>query len=344
MDSATHLAAGDRPGDFHRGVPPCSVPGTIFVIVLLMHSIPEQFRGRPFTVAEARAAGLTSRSLEGRRFQRVHRGVYVLAELLLTTRIRWEAALLAGPTDAVISHRSAQTIYGPELRGGDDRIHLSTRRNAVCRDDAIVVHRRLHPIAVRHIHGLPVTSPARTFVDCALALTFVQLVVFGDWLIRRKRVTFDELLEYCHGRHLDGVVAARRAMQYLVADARSPMETLVRLMLVLAGLPHPACNAKVFDDAGRKIATVDMLYARFKVAVEYDGRWHEASADERRWLRDRRERLEKHGWTVIVIHDTDLPRPVLIVTRVHAALVRGGYAGPRPLFGADWHEMFKERI
>ncbi len=309
-----------------------------------MRDTPAHLQTRPFTVAEAREAGLTSRMLEHERFRRIFRGVYVLASLTMTTRLWFAAAVMAGPSDAVLSHRSAQSLYGPDLRGGDGRIDLSTRRNAVCRAKQIRVHRRLHPIAFQMIDGLPVTAAARTFVDCALELTFVQLVVFGDSLIHRRRVTFDDLLEYCRSRHLDGVVAARKAMEYLVADSRSPMETLVRLMLVMSGLPHPACNAKVVDALGRKVATVDLLFAQFKVAVEYDGRWHELSADERRWLRDRRERLEKLGWTVIVVYDTDLPKPALIVTRVHEALVRGGYDGPRPNFTARWHAMFRARI
>lgn len=309
-----------------------------------MAEIPAQFTDRPFTVAEARAAGVSARMLEHERFRRLFRGVYALAALELTGRHWLQAALLAGPDDAVVSHRSAQEVYGPGLTWHDDRIHLSTRRNAVCRDDRLQVHRRTHAIAVRLVDDLPVTSPARTFVDCALQLTFVQLVVFGDWLIHRGHVTFDELLEYCHARHLDGVVAARRAMEFLVADARSPMETVVRLMVVMARLPHPAVNSVVFDDHGHKVATVDLLFATYKVAIEYDGRWHELSADERRWLRDRRERLEQLGWTVIVVYDTDLPAPALIVTRVHDALVRGGYRGPRPLFSADWHLTFRQRL
>ncbi|MET1132755.1 MAG: hypothetical protein ABWX60_04970 [Aeromicrobium sp.] len=309
-----------------------------------MHEIPATLRGRPFTAAQARAAGVTHRMLEGQRFRRLFRGVFVAASETVTSRTWLAAAVLAGPADAVISHRTAQQLYGPELSGRDDRIHLSTRRNAVSRDERVTVHRRLHPIATREVDGLPVTTPARTFVDCALSLTFVQLVVFGDWLIHRGLVEFDELLHYCRGRHLDGVVRARKAMQYLVADSRSPMETLVRLMIVLAGLPHPACNVQILDAAGRKIATPDLLWARFMVLVEYDGVWHERTADERRWQRDRREQLERRGWTVIVVHDTDLPKPVSIVTRVHEALVRGGYAGPRPAFTARWHRLVRERI
>lgn len=298
----------------------------------------------PFTVAEARGAGLTPRMLEHARFRRLFRGVYVPADREVTWWDWLRAAVLVGPADAVVSHRSAQQVYGPELTWHDDRIHLSTRRNAVCRDERIRVHRRLHAIAARDVDGLPVTSAPRTFVDCALPLTFVQLVVFGDWLIQRGHTTFDDLLAYCHDRHLDGVVAARHAMRFLVEDARSPMETLVRLMLVLAGLPHPAVNARVVDEAGRKVATVDLLYSAFKVAIEYDGRWHELTANERRWLRDRRERLERLGWTVITIYDTDLPHPAVLVTRVHEALVRGGYRGTRPQFTARWHATFRQRL
>lgn len=309
-----------------------------------MREIPATLRGRPFTVAEARAAGVTHRMLEGRRFRRLQRGVYVAASEPETQGTRLAAAVLAGPADAVISHRTAQELYGPELSGADDLVHLSTRRNAVSRDAGVRVHRRLHPVAARDVDGLPVTSPARTFVDCALSLTFVQLVVFGDSLIQRGLVEFDELLSCCRRRHLDGVVAARAAMRFLVADSRSPMETYVRLMLVLAGLPHPACNVEILTEAGRKIATPDLAWARFKVVVEYDGTWHERSADDRRWQRDRREQLEKRGWTVIVVHDTDLPQPISIVTRVHEALVRGGYTGRRPAFTPRWHHLVRGRI
>ncbi|GAA2092722.1 hypothetical protein IDH50_18415 [Aeromicrobium tamlense] len=309
-----------------------------------MREIPESLTGRPFTVAEARAAGVSARTLDGGRFRRLFRGVHVLASEEPTSRTWLRAAVLAGPSDAVVSHRTAQELCGPELSGADDRIHLSTRRNAVSRDERIAVHRRLHPIASHEVDGLPVTTPARTFVDCALSLTFVQLLVFGDWLIHRGLVEFDELLHYCRGRHLDGVVNARRAMQYLVADARSPMETLVRLMIVLSGLPHPACNVTLLDDAGHLVATPDLQWARFKVVVEYDGIWHERSPDDRRWQRDRREELERRGWTVIVVHDTDLAKPVSIVTRVHDALVRGGYRGPRPVFGPRWHRVVRQRL
>jgi len=309
-----------------------------------MDEVPAELKDRPFTVAEARSVGVTPRQLEHARFRRLFRGVYIGADREIAFGDWLRAALLTGPSDAIVSHRSAQQLYGPELTWNDDRIHLSTRRNAVCREDRIRVHRRKHAISSRVVNGLPVTSPARTFVDCALRLTFVQLVVFGDWLIQRGLVTFDELLAYCHDRHLDGVVAARHAMRYLVADSRSPMETLVRLILVLAGLPEPAVNSVVFDEVGRKVATVDLLYVRFRVAIEYDGRWHELSPDERRWLRDRRERLERLGWTVITVFDTDLPKPTVLVARVHDALTRGGYRGPRPQFTRQWRAMVHSRL
>ncbi|MCD9154669.1 DUF559 domain-containing protein [Aeromicrobium duanguangcaii] len=309
-----------------------------------MADIPSSLQGRPFTVAEARAAGLTDRQLGHSRFRRLFRGVYVVSDGEVD-RGQWlAAALLAGPQDAAISHRSAQAVYGPELSGDDEQIHLSTRRNAVTRDRRIRVHRRKHAIGAREVDGLRVTSPPRTFVDCALALTFVQLVVFGDWLIQRKLATFDELLAYCHDRHLDGVVKAREAMRFLVADARSPMETVVRLMLVRAGLPHPAVNSVIRDAAGGRVACVDLAFWRYRVVVEYDGRWHERVADQRRWDRDRREHLERLGWRVIVLHDTDLARPALIVHRVHDALVRGGLQGRRPWLSPAWHAEFAARI
>lgn len=307
-----------------------------------MHTIPDALTDRPFTLSEARAHGLSRRVLDGRRFRRVFHGVYAVADLLMTHRLWLIAALLVAPKDAVISHRSALHLFGLELRSGDDGLlHLSTRLRAISREPRIFVHRRLHPIAVREIDGLPVTAPERTFVDCAMQLSLVQLVVTADWLIHQGLTTFDDLLRYCHERHLDGVVAGRRALRHVVERAESPMESLVRLMLVFAGLPEPVCNREVRDAEGVFVARPDLSYWQYKVAVEYDGVWHAASREQRERDRNRREYLEREGWIVVVIIDEDLQRPWTIPQRVHARLVERGYRGPRPAIDPQWRRMFR---
>lgn len=61
--------------------------------------------------AEATAAGLSRRMLQGRSFRRLHREVYVCADLDLTLEMRIRAALLILPADAVVTGVTAPWWY-----------------------------------------------------------------------------------------------------------------------------------------------------------------------------------------------------------------------------------------
>ena len=49
------------------------------------------------------------------------------------------------------------------------------------------------------------------------------------------------------------------------------METRLRMLLVLGGLPRPQAQAQLFSTAGRFVARVDLLDAEPGLAIEYDG-------------------------------------------------------------------------
>lgn len=294
----------------------------------------------PFTRGYALARGVTADDLRSRRFRRLFRGVFVAADVPVDLALLAAAARLRGPIGAIISHATAMGLYGLSV-DRDLPIHLSTRTTGQSREPGIVVHRRRADIACRDVAGLPVTSPERTFVDCAaMRISFVKLVTIADWLVHQRLTTVDNLTYYVHARHLDGVRRARRAMRLVSGRAESPMETLVRLMIVFARLPVPLCNRDILDTAGTFLARGDLVFEQWKVVVEYDGKWHERSAEQRRSDRDRRERLEAAGWRVIVVYDTDLAYPARIPHRVHAALVKNGYTGPAPVTSSMWHRWF----
>lgn len=299
----------------------------------------------PFHVSEAMAAGVTRRQLEARRFRRLFRGVYVRSELAMTFQLWLRAALKVAPAGAVVSHHSAARLWGLQLRG-ERRLHLSTTTPTTTVLAGTVMHRRQAAIASRVVDGLPVTSPERTLVDCAgprHRISLVWLVALAEHLIHTNRCTLDGLTAYCWRRHLHGVRRARRVMGLAREGAESAMETVVRLMIVFARLPEPACNPTVYADDGRRLGRVDLVYGRFKIAIEYDGRWHERSALQRTIDRDKRERLEADGWIVIVVYDSDLRHPRTVVLRVHDALCRRGYTGPAPVFSDVWTRWFSAR-
>ena len=75
--------------------------------------------------------------------------------------------------------------------------------------------------------------------------------------------------------------AARTAAQaaaYVRAKVDSPMETRLRMLVVLAGLPEPVINLEVRDEDGEVLRKYDLAYPVVKVAVEFDGQVHVLTA------------------------------------------------------------------
>ena len=161
----------------------------------------------------------------------------------------------------------------------------------------------------------------------------------ADWLIHAGHTTLDALREYAESSHIHGVVRARTVLTHVREGVESPMETLVRLLLEFARLPKLECNGDILFD-GRFVARCDMVYRAYKVAIEYDGIWHEREPKQRQRDLRRREELEALGWTIIVVTSEDLRHKQQIALRVHRALVANGYVGPEPVFNAMWTRWF----
>jgi very-short-patch-repair endonuclease len=150
-------------------------------------------------------------------------------------------------------------------------------------------------------------------------------------------VAVDTLL-HCCGVGPDAVRALRR--RYLgahgtpwirevlgLADRRSesPMESRVRVVLVLGGLPPQVQYPVVVN--GRRYR-LDLAYPAQRVAVEYDGEAHRLQARARRDL-VREADLTAAGWTVLRFDaHVVMSRPGRIVAEVRAELAHGD-----PAFG-----------
>ncbi|KQV74695.1 hypothetical protein ASC61_06590 [Aeromicrobium sp. Root344] len=293
----------------------------------------------PFTRAEAQQAGITDAMLRHQRFRPLFRGVYVLASTELSLRIWCLAALRVAPVDAVISHQTALRLYGLEI-GNPWPLHVSTRTTTHSRQRGIRTHQRKHRVESVRLGGIPVTSPDRTLVDIATKVGLVQLVQACDWMIHRGHTTAERLAAFAVTSHFDGVRRLRRVIGHVRSGAESPMETLVRLMIVFARLPEPACNVPIVDSVGRFLARGDLVYSELKVLIEYDGWHHERDARQRQRDLVRREQLESAGWRVIVVTIADLADKRTVIHRVHRALVDRGYAGRPPQFSIMWDRWF----
>ncbi|WP_445153515.1 hypothetical protein ACTWLI_08660 [Arthrobacter sp. Hor0625] len=301
--------------------------------------LPPHLRHRPFSTAEARAAALGRGRTRARDLVSPCHGVRVAATAADTLLGRVHA--LAAVTDAVVSHLSAAALWGfplPSGLGADAIVHLTSQpgHRAVRRKNVIGHQQFLAPEEIITGAHVRCTSPVRTWFDLANILSLDDLVIAGDFLLRRRQplCTLSELDAYLPGRKgKPGSRNATHARTLMRPRTDSPKETELRLLLLRHGLPEPGINVPMFDATGGWIQDPDMSYEREKVALQYDG-GHHADPGQRRSDIFRDERARDAGWRVVVLTQWDLTpfRPGMeptAVSRVRAALLERGWV-PAP--------------
>jgi very-short-patch-repair endonuclease len=294
---------------------------------------------RPFTRAEFVAAGRKATSLNGVRYRRVLRSVHVLAEAW-DARTMIQAALKLHPEGAFASHWSAAEVLSLPVPD-NPFLHVTVRDP----DD-----RRYRPeikchVTKRHrgvllVDGVWVTDPVTTFLQMAGVLSLVDLVVLGDAIVRLYRIPPRKLLEAAQRSSDYYAAAARRGASFVRKGVDSPMETRLRMLIVLAGLPEPRVNVRLVREDGTWRRRFDLCYPRIKLVIEYDGRHH--AENKVQWRSDliRREELEDDGFRILVVtSDGIYKEPLHTLHRIRRQLVLRGW-GSVPCLGEDWREHF----
>ncbi|MFG1884851.1 hypothetical protein [Micromonospora sp. NPDC049102] len=264
---------------------------------------PPQLRGRVFRGSTAVSRGVRIRNdLRSSAWRPLFRDVYADARLTVTHAIRCAAVgrwLL--PPGAAIADRAAAGLYGcPSPRAGEPVDVLVPADSRIGPTAGIRVHHgQIDSGDIMDRAGITVTSPARTCWDVARWLDVVEAVVVIDALLALRLTTMPALREYALSRAgRRGWRSLSRAVDLADAGAESPQESRTRVRLVLAGLPRPETQWVVADQ-GRFVARLDLAWPRFRVAVEYDGLWHD---DPEQFHRDRRRLNRLLGGDWIVLH------------------------------------------
>jgi hypothetical protein len=272
--------------------------------------------------SEAVAQGrLTEHEL--RRWHRaIFRDVYVPIRHTVTLRDRIEGAWLRSGRRGVIAGIAASALHGAAWVDDDIPIEMiwsNTRppHGIVARDES------LGDDELTRVAGLPVTTPARTAYDLGRQLPREQAIARLDALMHATPFSIEDVLllakRYAGAR---GVRRLRAALPLVDGGAASPKETWLRLVLIDAGLPTPTTQIPVLDGYW-PVAWVDMGWAEYKVAAEYDGDHHRT--DRRVYRKDQRRlrKLEALGWIVIRVIAEDTRDDV--VQRARAALLARGW-------------------
>jgi hypothetical protein len=196
------------------------------------------------------------------RLYRVHSGVYAVGHPPVTPLERAAAAVLACGPHAVLSHYSALALWQLDKRWRWPADVTVTRGHP--RSNGITVHRS--PIDRRDVtvqHGIRVTAPARTLLDCALTLTQRALRrAVND--ARHGRILLDDTLAHTLKRypHHPGVKRLREATDG--PRTRSGWEDDFLKFCARYDLPTPKVNTMVCG------FEVDALFEDAKLIVELD--------------------------------------------------------------------------
>ena len=297
---------------------------------------------RPFSRAEARAAGLTPEMLLTRRFHKIFWDSYVLREVKITPLVRAQAVLKLVPVDSHISHHTAAELWGAVVpEDGNTHVCLSSDHRRQVRK-GVRSHCGNGPVRTTLRKGLPISTPEQTFLDLAAAgLSLVDLVVAADGMIKAKHTTPEHLIEAAAEWRGRGCRVARRAAGLARKGVDSPTETRLRLLIVLAGLPEPTVNLILRARDGSWRRRYDLAYKELRLIIEYDGRQH--AHDTKQWLTDifRRGELDQMRWRLVVVTGEGIyTDPLQTLVRVREALLERGAKGLRRRFKAEWRVHF----
>jgi very-short-patch-repair endonuclease len=305
--------------------------------------LPADLGAGPFTVADALSLGVTRDRLSAADLMKPFAGIRMPArsttpppqsdedwlqvfsahqrenrDLCAAYQLRMPAAAFyCGPTAALLHGAPL-----PYRLSADRRLHVGSPDD--CRAVQVVG-------AIGHSYSVDpaqvttglvgrLTTPERTWCDLARTLRLADLVAVGDYLIRwsnplTSRDRLAKAVDTQKGQR--GVKNLRTALTLLNERAESPKESILRVQLILGGLPEPEVNVDVFDSFGQFVARADLLFRAHHLILEYEGLQH--LFDPAQWQRDieRTRKLEDEGWRVIRVTKADLANPRDLIVRIN---------------------------
>lgn len=242
-----------------------------------------------------------SRAVADRHLFIVHEGVYAVGHPAISREAELLAGVLAGGTDALLSHPSAAELW--ELPLAKDRlIHVVAATHG--ERPGLRFHRCDVSLDERTEHkGIPVTTPERTIVDVANGLSVRTL----ERLIRHAEyehlTTSTSLAAVVHSHQgARGMKNLRRALG-LSEDAkgnpRSELERRFLRFLRRHCLPRPTINHRIALPGGEVIA--DCAWPEQRLILELDSRKAHANRHSFESDRARDRAVLVAGWMTIRI-------------------------------------------
>jgi hypothetical protein len=172
---------------------------------------------RPQLLNAGVSVNTIDRWVKAARLIGVHRGVYALGHLPPSPHARAMAAVLACGPRAVLSHRSAASLWGLIRHHGSVDVTVPCNH----RHPGVTVHRsRLRDTDITIHYGIPTTTPARTLLDLADILDPAALARAVNDARLRHLTSLDDLVQQLRPGRTTSVLAQ------LVRDPTHPTRSV----------------------------------------------------------------------------------------------------------------------
>jgi hypothetical protein len=192
-----------------------------------MREIPPELRRAPFTREQALARGVSKSMLQGKRFVRIHPGVWRHVDHAMLHEDWIEAARLALPprarTTGLTRLQQLGLDFGPRLPvryvvEGDHHLAI----------EGIFLHRTKLMPPTDDVGA----TPTAAFVACCAHVRVIDAIQIGDWLLHRGHMTLDSLRDFIVMQPWRrGVNEAAWVMEHLDRDSRSLKESETRALI-----------------------------------------------------------------------------------------------------------------
>ena len=282
-------------------------------------NIPPELTRRPFSLIEARNAGLTLSALKGKAWRHLGAELYCWQGLQVDPWLLLKAWRDLLPDDAVFAGTTAAWIFGldfdptnpvdivvPFGSGVRSRTGLYARRSAIPKGEAV------------NVRGLRTTTLPRTLLDLCVRWTAVEALVAIDMALHLGLINSDLLTRYADAMRGRPGAGRFRSLGSVAGAAESPMETRLRWLLIEAGLPHPQVQTNLYDCKSQFLGRADLYYPVARLVLEYDGGNH-----RERLVEDNRRQngLINAGFHLLRFTAADIHgRPDVVVAQVRGAL------------------------
>lgn len=296
--------------------------------------LPASISGRPFAAAKALEVGVTPSRLRGNDLKRVFHGVVAPVDWGVDSLALARAFAVKMLPTQCFSHATAAVLHGMRLPRAVQQsrlLHVMTEGGGrSIRGKNIVGH--VGRSATTLHEGLRLATPLAAWCQLAATFSVDDLVVAGDGLVSRQNptVTMAEMLDAVDERQGSrGYSKLKEAIAYVRPNSDSAPETILRLLLVRAGLPEPMVNVPIHNREGKVTAHADLAFPEFRIVLEYDGDQHRTNPDQYYIDIDRLQRIMREGWHVIRVNRRHMQEKQHVIRLVREALADAGWSSPK---------------